>query len=301
MLIQHHDRNDWAAVLSHCKPHDIYHTWQYHQVAKGTAIPKLLVYQSNDHMLALPGLFSGNRLDSVYGYPGLITTPNPIVDLRSVWAHFDDDMLALGVTTLVTRTNPLIPKSGTVESLAGLFTREDRGQTTYLDLTQPLRPSKGHKTDLKKASAALTVRHDPDFTYLRWLALAYAETMSAVSAAPAYHWDLDYFSELLFYLRDHIHVFVAFHGPTPVSAALFFEYQGLCQYHISATPNRDHLPLGGAKLIIQEAYEFFKARGNRVLHLGGGLGGDTRSPLFRMKAGFGGPRVPYYIAKWERR
>jgi hypothetical protein len=65
---------------------------------------------------------------------------------------------------------------------------------------------------------------------------------------------------------------------------VYTETGGIVQYHLGATAN-EHLHLNPTKVMFDYANRWAKRRGNRWLHLGGGVGGADDS-LFHFKAGF---------------
>ena len=75
-----------------------------------------------------------------------------------------------------------------------------------------------------------------------------------------------------------------------LAAGLFFERQGIVQYHLSGS-RRPALRRQPTKLMMDDMVAWAQARGNRVLHLGGGVGGREDS-LFHFKAGLLGLAHP---------
>ena len=83
------------------------------------------------------------------------------------------------------------------------------------------------------------------------------------------------------------------------AAAVFTEVDGLVEYHLGGTAD-DWRQAGPSRLLFDAARRFFGSeggRGNRALHLGGGLGGGEDS-LFRFKAGFSKCRARFATLRW---
>ena len=77
-----------------------------------------------------------------------------------------------------------------------------------------------------------------------------------------------------------------------VAGGIFVETAGLVHYHLSAVAN-EYRHLGPNKLIITFVRTWAQEQSNKVLHLGGGVGGAYDS-LFHFKAGFSKARADFY-------
>jgi hypothetical protein len=119
---------------------------------------------------------------------------------------------------------------------------------------------------------------------LEGFAQAYRETMARVGASSYYLFSEEYFESLRDALGEHLHLGVVRASGEVIAGALFTECQGIVQYHLGGTRDR-FLPGNPIKLLFHEAAKWFKARGNRWLHLGGGVGGNQDS-LMHFKLGF---------------
>jgi lipid II:glycine glycyltransferase (peptidoglycan interpeptide bridge formation enzyme) len=79
------------------------------------------------------------------------------------------------------------------------------------------------------------------------------------------------------------------------AACLFFELHGIVQAHLGGSAN-DYYRQSPFHLCLHHAMLWAKSRGNRWLHLGGGVGGDN-DPLLKFKAGFSDARFSYTTAR----
>jgi lipid II:glycine glycyltransferase (peptidoglycan interpeptide bridge formation enzyme) len=86
-------------------------------------------------------------------------------------------------------------------------------------------------------------------------------------------------------------------GDRTAAAAIITEACGIVQYHLAATFS-DFVKQHPQKLMFHQVGLWAKDRGNRVLHLGGGLGGQE-DDLFHFKAGFSPLRHPFHT--WRAR
>jgi Acetyltransferase (GNAT) domain len=173
----------------------------------------------------------------------------------------------------------------------------ESGDTVAIDLTLPEQAlwrqmRSNHRRDVTKARArGETADIDPTWSALPAFMDAYRETMARVGATSYYLFPEDYFVELRDALGGHIHLWTVRSGEDVVAGALFTECQGIVQYHLGGTLDR-FLPGNPIKLLFHRAAEWFKQRGNRWLHLGGGVGGG-RDSLFNFKLGFSPQTFPF--------
>jgi len=116
--------------------------------------------------------------------------------------------------------------------------------------------------------------------------------MTRVEAERYYYFPPWYFTELRESLGGHLHLCIVEIDGQVASAGLFTEICGIVQYHLSGTRDAflKYCPL---KSMFNFMRYWAKDRGDRIFHLGGGVGGrgDT---LFEFKAGFSHARHPFY-------
>jgi len=77
----------------------------------------------------------------------------------------------------------------------------------------------------------------------------------------------------------------------PAAACIFFECGGIVQAHLGGTRS-EFLNKSPFHLLLYSAAEWARARGNRYLHMGGGVGGSN-DQLFQFKRGFSPLRFPF--------
>jgi hypothetical protein len=116
--------------------------------------------------------------------------------------------------------------------------------------------------------------------------------MARVGAAAYYFFSADYYAELRRALGERLHLLLVEHGDKVASAALFTECNGLVQYHLGGT-REEFLPQAPMKLLFHFARTWFKQRGARLMHLGGGLASRDDS-LLHFKAGFSSRRARFH-------
>lgn len=260
--------------------------------------PYIFLYADGDVRAAIPFIRriipgtgeKGSTLfdaTSPYGYAGLICGRKDEQVFTQVLQSFNTLAATQDIVSCFLRLHPIahaynIPAAEGIEHMM-------HGKTVAIALHQPISVirsafSTNHKRDLKRLQQeGYTVQinawdHYPAFR------TAYTQTMQLRNARPQYFFDDRYFD----LLRDpelHTHLFTA-HAPdgTVVSAALFFGYPGIAEYHLGGTMQsaRD---AAASKLIFDAAIPYFQQAGVHYLHIGGGYG-SAEDSLFRFKSGF---------------
>jgi lipid II:glycine glycyltransferase (peptidoglycan interpeptide bridge formation enzyme) len=118
----------------------------------------------------------------------------------------------------------------------------------------------------------------------------YRETMDRVQAKESYYFGRDYFARLA-EMPGHVHCGVVESEGRPAAACIFFECGGIVQAHLGGTRS-EFLNKSPFHLLLYSAAEWARARGNRYLHMGGGVGGSN-DRLLQFKRGFSPLRFPF--------
>lgn len=290
----------WHEFLSET-PHDFYHLPGYAELcaAQERGLARALYVQSDRGRLLLPLVIrpieGTDRVDatSPYGYPGpLVDGAGPITD-DALLAGIDA-LRAIGVVSIFVRSHPLL--NDQPPTRIGLVVRH--GDTVSIDLR--LSPEElarqlrhNHRQDIRRAEAlGFRVRVDAAFEHLATFKRLYRATMNRRSASPFYCFTDTYFERLRDLLGARLHLLVAESGSEVGAAGLFVETDGIVEYHLSAVDDA-FVRSGACKLLVRDASTWAKARGNRHLHLGGGIGAADDS-LLRYKRGFSPLRHPFW-------
>ncbi|GLX99757.1 GNAT family N-acetyltransferase [Actinoplanes sp. NBRC 101535] len=298
-----HDDTAWAEALRHLR-HDVYHLPDYVRLDARLSggMPAAFRYDEGPLMLLLPLVLrdvpaTGLR-DAVspYGYPGPVSNA-PVTD-TGFWARAARALTALlrtsDVITAFVRLHPLLPAPVVSLETAGTVVRH--GETVSLDLT--LTPEqmwqethRTHRNQIGKATRAGVRIVLDDWDRLdAWIG-TYHATMRRVGATDFYFFEPGHFHRLRAALGPSIHLAVAVRDDEVLGGNLFFEHDGLMHTHLQST--RDGQIWWADKLLYHEIRLWGRERGNRVYHLGGGVGGSGDS-LFRYKAAFGSGRQDFH-------
>ena len=135
------------------------------------------------------------------------------------------------------------------------------------------------------------VRIDEEWLKFETFLDVYHETMLRRGAERSYFYSREHFLELRKALGQHLLLCLTEIDGTVAAAAIFTEYNGVVNYHLSGT-GAAFVRERPTKIMIDFMRRWAKDRGNHFLHLGGGLGGRQDS-LFAFKAGFSDLRFPF--------
>lgn len=230
---------------------------------------------------------------SPYGYSGALFAGDDRWASRAVRA-FREACAARGILSVLLRLHPLL--AAPEEALAAEGEVVAHGETVWVDLTAAAQVRSDHRAGIRRLRReGFGVRVDDWSLYGRFQEI-YAETMSRLDADSAYRFSASYFQRLAEELGAHLHLISVVAPDGAVAAAgLFTELGGVAQFHLSGTAEA-YRRLAPSKLMLDAAIEWARANGNRVLHLGGGLGARQDS-LFEFKAGFSPLRARF--ATWR--
>ena len=232
---------------------------------------------------------------SPYGYPGPVGNGTDDPGFLSVALVAGLHVLdAEGLVSVFVRLHPIlnpVPQRG-----IGTFVAN--GDTVSIDLTLPTeelwaRTRLNHRRDITRAlRLGYVARMDEQWKHLEVFKRLYRATMARRSATPFYSFDDTYFDSLRDDLGGRLHLCVVEKDGVIAAAGLFAETHGIVQYHLSGTDDAFGM-VQPTKLMMHFVRGWAKDRGNHVLHLGGGVGGDSDS-LLQFKVGFSPRRHTFH-------
>lgn len=315
--------DDWIGAL----PHDVYHTAAYHRVAEASGEGKafLACYGREEKRFAWPFLLrevtsaacAGCRdVSCVYGYPGPLLgncdCGDPFLDEAA--GFLVETWTSMRTISVFSRFHPILQNQrwaatlgqavrSTLPTQTGANCRLVQcGETVSIDLTlsdqaceveyQRRLRCKVHRLQRLGMSTAI----DEDWAALPEFMEMYRSTMDRNGASEEYYFPGRYFKHLRSELGSHALLAVSRFEGAAASASILLEFNGFLAIHLAAT-SVAHLHLSPYKLLIDDVRRLGAARGDSVLHLGGGRGGSQDS-LFQFKAHFSPRRHPYHIGCW---
>ena len=299
----------WEQFLAEIH-HDFYHLPSYVSLAAKheSGSPIAFYAEDRDAMFLAPLLVKripaylsppGSWFDATtpYGYPApLLWPPGDDQALERFLQVFRETCAEHGIVTAFFRLHPLmtLPQSALVKQ--GALVRH--GQTVYIDLSIThedfwAQLDRTHRKDIRKLMKSGYEAHIDDWNHYQDFIDIYRETMKRLSATEFYSFSKGYFNELRSVLGDNLHLCTILSPEQEVAAAgLFTTFNGIAQYHLSGTADK-YIKESPSKMICEAIYAFSKNAGNKVFHLGGGLGGNNDS-LFKFKAGFSSLLLDFY-------
>jgi len=287
------DAPEWEAVLRAAR-HDFYHLPAYVALCavQEGGQPRALCVTDEERAMLLPLVIrgipgGGFDATSPYGYPGPvgIGTDDPAF-LRVALVAGLQVLREAGIVSAFVRLHPLLnplPPNG-----IGTLVRH--GETVSIDLTLPIeelwvQTRLNHRRDIARAvRLGYVARMDEDWQHLEAFKHLYWATMARRSATPFYFFEDAYFDRLRDALGENLHLCVVEKDGVIAAVGLFVETNGIVQYHLSGTGDAFRT-VQPTKLMMHFVRGWAKDRGNQVLHLGGGVGGDSDS-LLQFKIGF---------------
>jgi hypothetical protein len=289
---------EWREVLDRAD-HDFYHLPCYQSLSAAAGDePLAFLAAQDDNRLLIPfhrrpvpiEISEGRALFDVaspYGYPGPIWTRGaPPEFIAGAFGYFSEDLRGTGVVSAFIRLHTLLNPPAL---FAGMGTLVDHGPSVFIDLTLSeealwAQTRRGHKRDLavlEQRGYAITM---DDWSRFDDFLTCYYDSMRRLGASPFYFFQREYFDRLRACLGDRIHLCLVHLDGDIACAGLVTEMDGLCQYHLSATADA-HFQDHPSKLMLHRLRFWLKARGNRIYHIGGGVGA-LRDTLHLFKIGF---------------
>ncbi|HET9982413.1 MAG TPA: GNAT family N-acetyltransferase [Longimicrobiales bacterium] len=302
----------WTRALE-ALPHDVYHRPEYvaclarHEGGRPAAflaetgratllVP--LVAREPPPELGAPSDWSD--LSTPYGYGSPVVSPGAsAAAVREALLELRRSAAASGAVTAFLRLHPLLPFPR--EALDGLGTLVRHGATVLIDLALPAERCRaamrsGHREEIQRLRRdGYRVAMD-DWSHFGAFRELYAETMARLGAEEFYRFSDAHFVALRESLGERLHLgSVLAPDGRVAAAALFTETDGIVQYHLSGTAEA-HRRRAPTKLLLDAAAEWARDRGDRVLHLGGGVGG-REDGVFAFKAGFSALRGEFHTCR----
>lgn len=294
-------------------PHDTYHLPSYVALdaRRMQASAEAFLASDGDRVAFVPYLRRSAALPedastaaiadvvSPYGYPGLLLNDagRDASFAASVLAALKEQLASSGVCSAFLRMHPILGADLSQVFPPGTFAppTDTVAIDLHLDeraLWNQIRP--GHQETLKKCQKQdFTARFVPLGDILDEFVAIYNQTMDRVKAKDTYYFTHEYFAELA--EMPDTHCGIAERGGRIAAACLFFECGSIVQAHLGGT-HADFLARSPFHLILYQATLWAKARGQRWLHLGGGLGGSN-DKLLSFKGGFSPLRFPFLTAR----
>jgi Acetyltransferase (GNAT) domain len=290
----------WRSFLAGAR-HDFYHLPAYVALSASQerGEPAALYVSRGGAAMLLPLIIrpiqdGGRDATSPYGYPGpLLNGTDDARFMRDALLEGIDLLESVGIVSLFVRLHPLLNREPPIDVGRVVL----GGETVSIDLTRTTeelwhQTRAGHRYEINRAiRAGRKAVFDNTWAHYATFKHLYRTTMTRVSAHPYYFFDDAYFDGLRTALGSRLRLCVVEADERVAAAALFVETCGIVQFHLSANDPafaRESL----TKLILHFVRSWAKERGDRELHLGGGVGAVADS-LLDFKLGFSPRKHPF--------
>jgi hypothetical protein len=306
----------WPDALARL-PHDFYHRPEYVGLDAewNRARPMAFLARSGEAELFVPyllrrceglgpepaGVEPVYDVVSPYGYPGLLLSEaarrSPRF-AREAMRGLSETLRERGVCSAFFRMHPLLADGLPALFPEGFFT--PGGETVAMDLTLDERQlwkavREGHQWTIKKCrKLGFVPRMVPLGEHVECVMEIYRDTMDRVQARESYYFGRDYFARLA-EMPERVHCALVEWEGRPAAACIFFECGGIVQAHLGGTRS-EFLNRSPFHLLLYFAAEWARSRGNRYLHLGGGVGGSN-DRLLLFKRGFSPLLFPFWTLR----
>ncbi len=243
---------------------------------------------------------------SPYGFPGpLIINPDgaSAEECMEAWRNFQsgsrDFLRERGVVSLFVRLHPILNPLSSFPVVYGSLS--EPAQTVYVDLASSLedihsKMAKSHRAGVRKLIRMGFTAIVNDFSLLHDFVCLYHKTMARLEASENYYFSVGYFESLMQAFGDRFSL-IMIRSPDGeiVAGGLFLEAGDFVQFHLSAAAE-EYRSVAPGKLVSVTGFEFFKSRGRKIFHFGGGVGGRMDS-LFIYKSRFSPLRGNFQVWK----
>lgn len=302
----------WINLLQNIQ-HDIYHlpTYLLAEAQKNSAIAEMIIISENNKIFCLPYLLRScnNIFDefticeeifdivSPNGYPGFLLNEdaaNTPEFLKLALDQLVNVLQTKNICSAFLRLHPII-NQGCYAILPTELCHVS-GQTVSIDLTlseaeiwQQTRPE--HRTHINRCKrAGFLAKILPLEAYLDEFIEVYNQTMDRVNAKQYFYFNREYFQDLLD-LEEKVFLCIVDLDSKVACAGIFTECCEIVQYHLGGTKT-EFLKQAPSKLMFDYVRFWAKQRGNKFMHLGGGVGAAQDS-LYHFKVGFATDKHPF--------
>ncbi|MBN3960620.1 FemAB family protein [Nostoc sp. NMS8] len=314
------DNDLWWKVLAKI-PHDIYHLPGYFELEakRSKGFPEAILIQQGDNLLFAPYIlrncndiipntsFETDIFDiiSPYGYSGILisdaVTHAPEF-VAFAMAEMQQILKSKHVCSAFFRLHPFIN-----HKLPELFKEnifQVHGQTISVDLSltdaqiwNQTKADRRNKINKCKRFGLTSRVINFNNYYIEEFIKIYEETMQRVGALKTYfEFDYDYCIQLNKKLGNSLYLCIVEFEDTIASMGLYSEYCGIVQALFGGTKT-EFVKLSPSSLEIDYIRFWARERGNKILHLGGGLGSQKNS-IYNFKASFSKQSHSFLTMQW---
>ncbi|MEG2688010.1 MAG: GNAT family N-acetyltransferase [Clostridia bacterium] len=297
---------EWNDIVSKFKTADIYYAFDYLQAFKihGDGEPILFFYKDNSisainavmlRDIAVDKNFKNELevgkvfdLATPYGYGGwLIEGDVNELSLANLDVEYSNLCAENNIVSEFVRFHPLLQNAHIVDKMYKVV---DLGNTIAIDLTNKDDiwdniSSKNRNVIRKAIKSGVTIKKSNDKEIYDCFKTIYNATMDRDCAEEYYYFEDAFYDCVRQSLKDNAIMYYAYMDKKVVGTAIIMFYGSFVHYHLSGAM-REYMSYAPMNLLLYQVACDFCELGYKKFHLGGGVGSDSNSGLYKFKESF---------------
>ncbi len=303
----------WNNYLKHysAQQKDVYFTEEYVRLYESDKDkPECFVYQDGENLFLYPylkrriGIADKEVYDfeTAYGYAGPLSNNKEPEFVANASIAFMNTCRERRIICGFTRFHPLLKSQQLIKAEKGSGIFLDRKTVAInLELSEQEiwdnEVDAHHKRAIKKAEkSGVTFIVDDKLRFLNDFVDMYSKTMGRRNADSFYFFNEDYFNKIKTTLGKSTILGLVFLNKELIAGALFYRYEQFGHYHLGGS-RQDCLKFFPNNYLFFQMALYFKERGVKIFHLGGGTDSRSDNSLYRFKKRFSRHEFDFYIGK----
>lgn len=277
---------------------DIYYTKEYVKAFQihGDGEP-LLFYYSYKEMKALNVVMKRKINDrelecfdlaTPYGYGGWIIegniTEKNIVNLNKLYTEY---CVSNNIVSEFVRFHPLLKNADNAKKIYDVV---ELGNTIHMDIQDAETiwkniTSKNRNVIRKAEKSGITIKMSNESKIFDTFIEIYNDTMDRDNANNYYYFEKEFYDSIRIDLMNNAVIYYAEMNEKIIGAAIILYYNNYVHYHLSGAI-KEYMTYAPMNLLLYKVACDFCEKGYKKMHLGGGIGSDSNSGLYRFKESF---------------
>ncbi|MEG1790800.1 MAG: GNAT family N-acetyltransferase [Clostridia bacterium] len=300
------DKLKWEAIVGKFCKADIYYTFSYLQAFKlhGDGEPILFFYSDDDVQAINAVMLRDISLDknfkneicenkfydlaTPYGYGGWLfegkINDNSLEKLKQQYVAYCEQN---NIISEFVRFHPLLNNASAVNNIYEIV---DLGNTIAIDLTNKEDiwdnvSSKNRNVIRKAIKSGVIIGKSQDDLIIDSFKTIYNATMDRDNADDYYYFGNAFYESIKEGLKNNFTIYYAKMDNKIIGAAIILFYGEYVHYHLSGAI-KEYMSFAPMNLLLYKVACDFSELGYKKFHLGGGVGSDSNSGLYKFKENF---------------